>query len=99
MVRAALVLAAVVVARAATASPTAYFDYLYIEANEGGSSGGHVAVRFGDETYHFQQVSLGLLQLQRNDAADFVHRYAGIENRPIHVSRIAVPADAYRRLR
>src|SRR5215510_613974 len=32
-------------------------DYLYIEANEGGSSGGHVALGLGDEVFHFEHRS------------------------------------------
>jgi len=35
--------------------PEASFDYLYIESNEGGSSGGHTAIRFGSDVYHFQK--------------------------------------------
>ena len=44
---------------AAGASParpdgmTRAIDYLTIAANEGGSSGGHAAIRFGEETFHF----------------------------------------------
>jgi hypothetical protein len=94
-----LMLAAVAFARPAPASPPRFVDYLYIEANEGGSSGGHVALRFDDETYHFQHESPGLLRLHRDDSADFRHRYGALENRTIHESRIAVPAETYRRLR
>ena len=32
----------------AGASSGPSIDYLYVESNEGGSSGGHVALRFGD---------------------------------------------------
>ena len=38
-------------------SPPAYaahFNYLYIEASEGNSSGGHTAIQFDDEIYHYQ---------------------------------------------
>jgi LmbE family N-acetylglucosaminyl deacetylase len=30
------------------------FAYLHVEANEGGSSGGHAAIRLGAQTFHFQ---------------------------------------------
>lgn len=40
------------------ASP-ASFNYLYIEASEGNSSGGHAAIQFEDEVYHFQHVDSG----------------------------------------
>ncbi|HJV34209.1 hypothetical protein [Geomonas sp.] len=74
-------------------------DYLYVEANEGDSSGGHVALRFGEETYHFQQESPGILRIRRHDAAAFHHIYAMLGNRTIHESRIAVSDDTYSLLR
>ena len=40
------------------AAAAATFDYLYIESNEGGSSGGHAAVRLGDDTWHFQYAEI-----------------------------------------
>ena len=38
----------------AEADAGATFDYLYVESNEGDSSGGHVAIRTGPKVYHFQ---------------------------------------------
>lgn len=75
------------------------FDYLHVEANEGSSSGGHVAIRFGDDVYHFQHHGGGLLRLHREQAAAFLHHYARLENRPVHVRRVALDADALERLR
>jgi hypothetical protein len=51
----------------------AFFDYLYIEANEGDSSGGHAALRFGGETFHFQHETPGILRLRRIDSDAFVN--------------------------
>jgi len=85
-------LALTVALAAAPAPAAASIDFLHIEANEGGSSGGHAALRFGDATYHFQNVD-GLLLLTREDSQRFLHDYALLENRPIHVSRIEL-ADA-----
>ena len=69
------------------------FDYLYIVANEDGSSGGHVAVRLGHFVYHFQNED-SLLVLKRDRLRDFVFQYAGLENRTIHVLRVEVaPLD------
>jgi hypothetical protein len=65
-------------------------EYLYIEANEGGSSGGHVALGLGDEVFHFEHRSPGILILGRDDREHFRHRYRVRENRTIHVSRIPV---------
>jgi hypothetical protein len=78
---------------AAGPAAAATLDFLHIEANEGGSSGGHAALRFGDATYHFQNVE-GLLLLAREDSQRFGHDYALLENRPIHVSRIELADDA-----
>lgn len=64
-------------------------DYVYVDANEGGSSGGHTALRFGDETYHFQHHRPGVLRLHRDDWEHFLYHYAMLENRTVHVSRIA----------
>lgn len=74
-------------------------DYLYVEANEGGSSGGHVAFRFGEWTFHFQQHASGLIRLRRDDSAIFQHVYAMLGNRTIRESRIAVSDETYDLLR
>lgn len=81
------------------ASAAGFIDYLYVEANEGDSSGGHVAIRFGEETFHFQQESPGILRIRRHDAAAFTHIYAILGNRTIHESRIGVSDDTYSLLR
>ncbi|MGH7787881.1 MAG: hypothetical protein ACRERC_13485, partial [Candidatus Binatia bacterium] len=93
----AAVALAVWVAAGAHAAPTV--DYLYAEANEGGSSGGHVALRLAHETFHFQQAGDGLLRLRRDDAAAFDFHYAIIGNRPVHEQRLAVAAPTAQRLR
>ncbi|MDD1649359.1 MAG: hypothetical protein LUO80_03050, partial [Methylococcaceae bacterium] len=38
----------------AGANPRERVEFLYIDANVGGSSGGHAAVKLGDTVYHFQ---------------------------------------------
>ena len=88
--------ASLLVARAAGAAPELAF--LHVEANAGGSSGGHVALRVGDATWHYQNQA-GLLLLVREDSRRFVHDTALIENRPIHVLRVGVSAEAERRVR
>ncbi|HUI25499.1 MAG TPA: hypothetical protein VL403_05390, partial [Candidatus Kryptonia bacterium] len=75
------------------------FDYVYVESNEGGSSGGHAAIRFGDYAYHFEYESPGMLRLHRDQWRAFVYQYAGLENRPIHLSRVDTSADTCARLR
>ncbi len=76
----------------AHSAPASSFDHLYAEANEGGSSGGHTALRFGDEIYHFQNVD-GLLVLERERTTDFLHEYALVNNRTIVASRIAAEPE------
>ena len=75
----------------------ASFDYLYIESNEGGSSGGHTAIRFGPHVYHFQNQA-GLLVLRRDRADDFLYTYALLGNRSVHSTRIGVSQASLARL-
>ncbi|MGR8934010.1 MAG: hypothetical protein ACU837_06410 [Gammaproteobacteria bacterium] len=72
-------------------------QYIYIEANEGGSSGGHVALQFGAEVFHYQ-FSGGLIRLFKQDAADFRFDYRFLQNRTLHVADIAVSKQTYHRL-
>jgi hypothetical protein len=83
------VLAAAFMFPAASASSAA-FNYLYIEASEGNSSGGHVAIQFDDEVYHYQHVDSGLIRLFRQDKDEFHFLYRYLQNRPIHLSRVEV---------
>ncbi|HTP64553.1 MAG TPA: hypothetical protein VMJ66_04105 [Geobacteraceae bacterium] len=76
-----------------------FIDYLCIEANEGDSSGGHAAIRFGNEIFHFQNEPPGILRIRRHDAAAFHHVYAMLGNRAIRELRIAVADDTYAMLR
>ena len=83
---------------AAPASARLQLDYLAIRSNEGGSAGGHAAIRFGDETFHFEH-ALGLLRLEREDSRRFQHVYRTLQNRDIELSRVPVSSETYRRLR
>ncbi|MEQ1531375.1 MAG: hypothetical protein ABL925_18825 [Methylococcales bacterium] len=73
----------------------ATFDYLYIEANEGNSSGGHSAIQFGDEVFHYQHQDSGLIRLLRQDKQEFHFLYRFLQNRRIHLSRIEVSAQTF----
>ncbi|MCB1324362.1 MAG: hypothetical protein KDK35_04015 [Leptospiraceae bacterium] len=86
--------------RGAQRHPTAFdrIYFLYIEANVGGSAGGHTALRIGDNVYHYQLFPDRVFRLVRDDWADFLHLYNRLENRTIHTLAIAVPPDGYRRL-
>lgn len=75
-----------------------FVKYLHVAANEGDSSGGHSAIRFDSETFHFQHDPSGIIRLQRLDSPTFDHVYSVLGNRPILESWIAVSADTYRHL-
>ena len=77
----------------------ASFEYLYVEASEGNSSGGHSAIEFGDEVYHFQHHDSGLIRLLRQDKSDFHFQYRFLQNRRIHLSHIEVSEETFNRLR
>jgi hypothetical protein len=80
------------------AGATDVFDFLYIEGNVGGASGGHVAVRFGDEVFHYQNAEGAQLRLVREDFEFFRHTYSVLQNRTIHLSRLDVADETYDRL-
>lgn len=84
-------------ARAGEAFP--HFDFLYIDANVGMSSGGHVALRIGDEVFHYQHDPEGFIVLARENWPRFRLIYNDLDNRNIHVARVDVAADALERIR
>ncbi len=69
-------------------------DYLMIRGNEGGSAGGHAAIRFGAETFHFEHAD-GLLRLGRDDSERFQYVYRTLQNRDIELSRVPVAPETY----
>jgi hypothetical protein len=77
----------------------ASFEYLYVEASEGNSSGGHSALQFGDEIYHYQHHDSGLIRLLRQDRQEFHFLYRFLQNRRIHLSSIDVSEETFNRLR
>ena len=70
-------------------------EYIYVEANEGDSSGGHTAIRFDQQTFHFQHENPGIIRIMRLDSAAFNHMYAKLGNRTIRESMIAVSGETY----
>jgi hypothetical protein len=66
--------------------------FVHVEANVGGASGGHAALRVEDTVFHVQQADGGLFRLVRQGWDEFRHVYAGLQNRGLHVARVAVDA-------
>jgi hypothetical protein len=93
----ALGIASLWLAIAAQASVPLPVEYFHVEANEGGSSGGHVGLRLGDSVFHYQQRA-GLLRLLRDDVRDFLQAYALAGNRRVHALRLDVSAETAARL-
>jgi hypothetical protein len=94
LVCAALLGSATAPASAGDAGPLAW---VYVEANTGGSSGGHVALRVADTVYHVQQAPGGLFELNRDEWKTFRHLYAGLQNRTLALAELDVaPADVAR---
>ncbi|MDD5114548.1 MAG: hypothetical protein PHC94_11065 [Methylobacter sp.] len=70
------------------------FQYLYIDANEGSASGGHVAVQFGDDVFHYQFKD-GLIRLFKQDAEGFRFDYRVLQNRTLHIADVDVSAATF----
>ena len=70
-------------------------DYLYIDASEGGGSGGHAAIAFGTRVFHFEYRAPGILRLAREPIENIRYRYGMFENRTILVSHVPVTDETY----
>ena len=70
-------------------------DYLYIDASEGGGSGGHAAIAFGTRVFHFEHRAPGILRLAREPIENIRHRYGMFESRTILVSHVTVTDETY----
>ncbi len=70
--------------------------FVHVEANVGGASGGHSALRVGDRVYHYQLGDERLLDLDRVDWDVFRFRYNVLENRPLKLAHLDVDARTQR---
>ncbi len=82
----------------AGANPRERVEFLYIDANVGGSSGGHAAVKLGDTVYHFQNDD-GYTRLTRENWKRFRFIYNDVDNRNIHIARVPVRATDAEKVR
>lgn len=91
----AVVIGLLVMASGSAAAAARQVEYLYINASEGSASGGHAAIRFGDQVFHFEHRAPGILVLARDGFERFRHLYGDLENRTIRLSRIPVSDETY----
>ena len=96
----ALFLAALlgVASGAVEASPGPLAQLVQVAANTGSAAGGHVALRLGEQAYHYQVRDDGLLRLVRDDWTVFETRYAVLENRSLGLIRLDLAAADYDRV-
>ncbi|WP_428353269.1 hypothetical protein [Methyloprofundus sp.] len=73
-------------------------DYIYITASEGNASGGHTALRFDNETYHFQHYDGGIIRLVKDPSNDFDFQYRYLENRTFHQASLDLNEQDYAQL-
>ena len=73
-------------------------EYLYINASEGSASGGHVALRFEKETFHFQHYDGGIIRLVKHLNLDFDYQYRYLENRRFYLATIELSDATYSQL-
>ncbi len=79
-----------VLAERGSSTPSPLFQFIYIDANVGGSSGGHSALRIHNTVYHFQYFPDGLFKLVREQWPYFRYIYNDLENRTLYVAHIHI---------
>lgn len=72
---------------------------VHVEANVGGASGGHTALRLGDAVYHYQQGGDDRLLLAREPWEPFRFRYNVLQNRPLRIASLDLTQGEARRVR
>lgn len=77
-------------AESKTPSISTPLQFIYIDANVGGSSGGHSALRIGNTVYHFQYFPNGLFKLVRERWSYFRYIYNDLENRTLYIAHIDI---------
>lgn len=82
----------------ACAEPSRFVDYLYVDANEGGSSGGHAALGVDGQVFHYEYLPPGILVPRRDSFDHFRRQYAILENRTIEIIRIPVDERHHARM-
>ena len=79
-------------AESKTPAASTSLQFIYVDANVGGSSGGHSALRVGNTVYHFQYFPNGLFKLVRERWPYFRYVYNDLENRTLYMAHIDIDA-------
>jgi hypothetical protein len=95
--RAGILLTGFLTAGPVWAAPPPAVDFLYADANEGGASGGHSAIRFDDQVFHFEYAP-PVVRLRRDYFDGLRYRYTVLDNRSLLLHRVPVTPDTYQRL-
>lgn len=74
------------------------FTFIYISASDGNASGGHTALRFANDTYHFQHYDGGIIRLVKDSSADFDFQYRYLENRTFYQATLDLEQQDYEQL-
>ena len=70
-------------------------NYIYVESSEGNSSGGHAALQFDNDIFHYQYSDPGIIHLEKQNTEHFEFDYRFAANRSLHTSQIDVTEDTY----
>ncbi|GBC63729.1 hypothetical protein DENIS_4727 [Desulfonema ishimotonii] len=83
---------------AGASGPSAFIEFICIDANVGASSGGHIALRLGETVYHFQHFPDRMFRMVREPWPHFRYIYNDLENRSLHIARIRLSAPDCERI-
>ncbi|TGK00328.1 hypothetical protein EHQ53_04350 [Leptospira langatensis] len=75
------------------------FDFIYVDANTGQSSGGHSAVRMDDTVFHFQYYPDGIFRIVKESYDRFSYSYNIYSNRTSKIAKISMFADELEKIR
>ncbi len=98
MVGAAFAFASAFVLVQSALAGSATLELIHVEANEGGASGGHAALKVGSQVFHFQSERDWGLRLSRDSWPTFRRSYADLQNRTLHITTISAPEEATQRI-
>ncbi len=84
---------------AAETTSDSTLEYIYVDANTGGSSGGHSALKLNDTIYHFQYFPDHLFRIVRDTWSHFRYIYNNLENRTLFIAKVKVTPATFKRVK